>query len=62
MAEVTFNTENLIAGDIKTDQVYLKADTYYRGMILTYDAVTDAISMMQHRHRLTQSPYISAMV
>lgn len=42
MAEVTFNTENLIAGDIKTDQVYLKADTYYRGMILTYDAVTDA--------------------
>ena len=38
MAEVTYNTEKLIAGDIITDQVALAADTYYRGMLLTYDA------------------------
>ena len=38
MATVTYNTENLIAGEIKTDQVPLAADTYYRGMPLTYNA------------------------
>ena len=42
MAEVTYKTENLIAGDIITDQVALAADTYYRGMLLTYDASTNA--------------------
>lgn len=41
MAEVTYSTENLIAGDIITDQVALAADTYYRGMLLTYDASTN---------------------
>jgi hypothetical protein len=38
MAAVTYNTENLIAGQIQTDQVQVTADTYYRGMPLTYDA------------------------
>jgi hypothetical protein len=38
MAAVTYNTESLIAGSIQTDQVYLAADTYYKGMLLTYDA------------------------
>ena len=32
----TYNTENLIAGDVKTDQARLAADTYYRGMPLAY--------------------------
>lgn len=35
----SYATEKLIAGPIQTDQVYLAADTYYRGMILTYNAV-----------------------
>jgi hypothetical protein len=34
----TYNTENLIAGDVKTDQARLAADTYYRGMPLAYTA------------------------
>lgn len=38
MATITYNTENLIAGDLKTDQVPLAADTYYRGMPLTYNS------------------------
>ena len=38
MAAVTYNTENLIAGEIVTDQVALAADTYYKGMLLTYVA------------------------
>ena len=33
---VTYNTEDLIAGDVKTDQARLAADTYYRGMPLAY--------------------------
>ena len=42
MAEVTYNTEKLIAGDIITDQVTMAADTYYRGMLLTYNAGSNA--------------------
>ena len=38
MAAVKYETENLIAGEIKTDQAPLAADTYYRGMVLTYNA------------------------
>ena len=38
MAAVTYNTENLIGGWIETDQVALAADTYYKGMLLTYVA------------------------
>lgn len=41
MAEVSYFTENLIAGQIQTDQVPLAADTYYRGMPLTYNSTTD---------------------
>ncbi len=41
MAEVTYNTEKLIAGEIITDDVAMAADTYYRGMLLTYDASTN---------------------
>jgi hypothetical protein len=41
MAEVTYNTENLIAGAIQTQQVKFAADTYYRGMPLEYDAGND---------------------
>lgn len=41
MAEVTYLTENLIAGKIITDQVPLAADTYYPGMRLEYDADND---------------------
>ena len=37
----TYLTEELIAGDIKTDQVNLAADTYYRGMPLKYTAASD---------------------
>ena len=37
----TYATENLICGQIQTDQVYLKADTYYRGMPLKYTAGSD---------------------
>lgn len=32
----------LIAGWVSTDQIPLAADTYYKGMELEYDAVTDA--------------------
>ena len=42
MAEVTYNTEKLIAGKIITDDVKLDADTYYRGMLLTYVAGTNS--------------------
>jgi hypothetical protein len=35
---VNYAAETLIGGPIVTDQVYLAADTYYKGMILTYDA------------------------
>ena len=38
MAAVTYNTEKLIAGTIQTDVVALAADTYYKGMLLTYVA------------------------
>ncbi len=41
MASVDYITEKLIAGEIITDQVALAADTYYKGMILTYDANND---------------------
>lgn len=37
----TYNTEELIAGKIETQQVKLAADTYYRGMPLEYDAAND---------------------
>lgn len=36
-----FLTENLIAGEIKTQQVKMAADTYYRGMPLEYDSGND---------------------
>jgi len=38
MTAVTYNTEKLIGGPITTDVVTLAADTYYKGMLLTYDA------------------------
>lgn len=41
MAAVTYNTEKLIAGPIQTDVVALAADTYYKGMLLTYVAGSD---------------------
>jgi hypothetical protein len=41
MSVTTYNTEKLIAGEIKTQQVKLAADTYYRGMLLKYDADND---------------------
>ena len=37
----TYATENLICGEIQTDQVKLKAGTYYRGMPLKYTATSD---------------------
>ena len=37
----SYNTEDLIAGEIKTAQVPLKADTYYRGMPLKYTSGSD---------------------
>lgn len=37
----TYKTEDLIGGDIKTSQVKLAADTYYRGMPLEYDSNND---------------------
>lgn len=44
MATTTVNYESgnvLAAGQIVTGQVPLVADTYYKGMLLEYDAVTD---------------------
>ena len=41
MATVTYKTDDLIGGEIRTDQGNLNADTYYRGMPLTYDAAND---------------------
>ena len=35
---VTYAAETLVGGPIVTDQVALAADTYYKGMILTYNA------------------------
>ena len=37
----TYATENLICGEIQTDQVKLKAGTYYSGMPLKYTAASD---------------------
>ena len=37
----TYKTEELIAGKIHTEQINLKADTYYRGMPLKYTAASD---------------------
>ncbi len=37
----SYATENLICGQIQTDQVKLKAGTYYRGMPLKYTAASD---------------------
>jgi len=37
----TYATENLICGQIQTDQVKLKAGTYYSGMPLKYTATSD---------------------
>lgn len=41
MATATYKTEDLIGGEIKTDQVKVLADTYYRGMTLKYNSSTD---------------------
>ena len=41
MSTITYNTEKLIAGDIKTLQAPLAADTYFRGMLLKYAAGSD---------------------
>ena len=41
MAEVTYITENLVAGEIRTQQVKMAADTYYKGMPLEYDSGND---------------------
>jgi hypothetical protein len=38
---VTYNTENLIAGRIETDQVPFDAGTYYRGQALAFNTVTN---------------------
>ena len=37
----TYNTEDLIGGQIITRQAPLKADVYYRGMPLKYTAASD---------------------
>jgi hypothetical protein len=37
----TYATENLICGEIQTDQVKLKAGTYYSGMPLKYTVAAD---------------------
>ena len=37
----TYATENLICGQIQTDQVKLKAGTYYSGMPLKYTVASD---------------------
>ena len=37
MSEVTYNDDKLIGGQYFTDQVKLAADTYFRGMPLTFD-------------------------
>ena len=37
----SYATENLICGQIQTDQVKLKAGTYYSGMPLKYTAASD---------------------
>jgi len=37
MSEVTYMTESLIGGEIKTQQSILAADTYYKGMPLQYN-------------------------
>jgi hypothetical protein len=41
MSTTTYNVDDLIAGDIITDQVKVLADTYYRGMPLKYNTGTD---------------------
>jgi len=41
MTTTEYKEEKLICGNIITDQVPLKADTYYRGMPLTYDSDTN---------------------
>ncbi len=41
MSKTTYNTEELIAGDIKTQVVKFAADTYYRGMPVKYDSDND---------------------
>ena len=38
---VEYNSETLIGGEIKTQQVKFAADTYYNGMPLEYDATND---------------------
>lgn len=43
MAPETLNSGNrIIAGQVSTDQLPLKADVYFQGMILEYDAATDS--------------------
>ena len=37
----SYETEKLIGGEIKTQQVKFAADTYYKGMPLEYDAGND---------------------
>lgn len=37
----SYETERLVAGAIITNQVKLAADTYYKGMLLEYDASND---------------------
>ena len=41
MSEVTYITENLIGGEITTQQVKFAADTYYKGMPVEYDSGND---------------------
>lgn len=38
MSETTYNTENLVAGEVVTQQVKFAADTYYKGMPLEFDS------------------------
>ena len=41
MAATQYETENLICGNVQTQQVKFAADTYYRGMPLEYDSGND---------------------
>lgn len=41
MASTQYETEDLICGNVQTQQVKFAADTYYRGMPLEYDSSND---------------------
>lgn len=44
MSTTTYTVDDLVAGKVITDEVKVAADTYYRGMPLTYDSGDDRYS------------------